>query len=220
MNLEAMIASARSRTGDTKTPQLWTDDEWAEYATDAEQEACRRARLIVDSTNAEICVIAFNSTDKFYELDPRIIFIRRVKVDGISRPLGKISYQDLDSGQPGWEEEEGEPRAFILDMEDNKLRPYPAPDRDYTARLTVVRTPLDVLANDNDEPEIKARYHQSLLFWMLYRAYSKQDSDTQDDEKAAANLAMFENEFGKKSTAVDETWIAREHGYDEHEGIY
>ncbi len=220
MNLEQMIASARARTGDIRTPQLWSDEEWAEYATQAQQEACRRARLILDSTTEEICVIELNSTDKVYPLDERVIFIKRVKVNGISTPLGRVSFEDLDRCNGGWEEEVGEPRAYVPDMDEDKFRPYPAPDGDYTARLTVLRTPLQDLEDGADVPEIKSRYHQGLINWMLHRAYSKQDSDGFDADKAANALALFENEFGKKSTANEETWINREHGFTPDEGVY
>jgi hypothetical protein len=71
-----------------------------------------------------------------------------------------------------------------------------------------------------DEPEINRRFHESLVFWMLYRAYSKQDAETKDAKKAGENLALFEQEFGKKSSAIDEAWIEREHGYTDEEGVF
>ena len=72
----------------------------------------------------------------------------------------------------------------------------------------------------NDEPEIAPRYHRSLVNWMLFRAFSKKDTQTQDDRRAAESLALFEQEFGQKSTAVDEVWINEHHGEDSHEGLY
>lgn len=39
-----------------------------------------------------------------------------------------------------------------------------------------------------------------------------------DPKKAATALALFEQEFGMKSSAIDETWIAREQ-FD-HDGTF
>ncbi len=218
MNLAAMIELARLTLRDNKTPPLWSDDELISYVNDGQREACRRARLIVDSTTDEITLIALQTGESSYPLDDRILFIRRAKLAGRSEVLHRKSFQDLDIEAPDWEGETGEPRLFVPDMDENVFRPYPTPEDDGEVRLTVVRLPLADMAQDNDEPEIKPRYHDSMMNWVYYRAYSKQDADTKDDAKAAAYLTMFENEFGKKSSAIDEVWIAREHGFDGYEG--
>ncbi len=220
MNLEELITSARSRSNDTVEAYLWTDLEWAEYATDAEAEACRRARLIVDSTTDEVTLITLNSTDATYDLDQRVIFIKRAKLVGRSEVLRPVSFEDLDRCTPDWETETGEPRHYVPDMDEDKFRPYPSPDAAGEVRLTVVRTPLAPLVESFDEPEIKPRYHLGLVNWMLYRAYSKPDAETKNDIKAADHLAAFEAEFGRKSSAINEVWLNREHGYLEDEGNF
>lgn len=220
MNLGELIKAAAARADDLVAGKLWSRSEWTEYANDAQREACRRARLLIDSTTADICTLTLQAGTPTYALDPRIIFVRRVKLDDVPVPLVRVSYKDLDKGSPGWEAYTGRPRGYVPDMDDNLFRPYPAPDGDYTARLTVIRDPLADMAEGEDVPEIRARYHLSLVFWMLYRAYMKHDSEAYDPKTAASNLDLFEAEFGKKSTAQDEAWIAREHGYIEDEGIY
>jgi hypothetical protein len=220
MNLETLKTTVRRRLDDLQAPYLWSNEDLAEYANDAEREACRRARLIVDSTTAEIVSISLGVGASTYDLDQRILFIKRVKVSDISTPLRRVSFRDLDRSAPGWEDETGTPQAYVPDMDEDKLRVYPIPTAAATATLTVNRLPLEDMANDTDTPEIKPRYHDSLVYWMEYRAYSKQDAETRDDQKAAKALSMFEQEFGKKSSAIDEAWIAREHGYTDEEGVY
>lgn len=219
MTLQELIDAARSETADTATPYLWSDADWIRYANDAQREACRRARLIVDSTTTDITRIALVAGTDSYALDPRVLFIKRVKLSTSSNPLRPASYKDLDRSVPGWEAQTGEPQAYVPDMNENEFRPYPTPTAAATISLTVIRLPLVDMDDVDNTPEIPARYHESLMFWMLYRAYSKQDSETLDKKKAVDNLALFEAEFGKKSTAVDEVWIRREHGYTE-EGVY
>lgn len=227
MTLQDLIDACRSEAVDTATPYLWSDADWIRYANDAQREACRRARLIVDSTTTAICRIAMVAATASYALDSRVLFIKRAKLSGRSLPLSRASHKDLDRSVPGWEDATGEPQAYVPDMNENEFRPYPTPTTAATVSLTVIRLPLADMAlavvsptTAAVGPEIKACYHESLVFWMLYRAYSKQDTETLDKKKAADNLALFEAEFGKKSTAVDETWTRREHGYTEDEGVY
>lgn len=69
-------------------------------------------------------------------------------------------------------------------------------------------------------PEIPARYHARLADWICYRAMMTLDEEKRDDARAKYHLGEFEAEFGKRSSAQDETWIQRKHGYDEDEGLY
>lgn len=221
MTLSELIKMARQRLDDTVAVRyLWTSKELKEFANDAQNEACRRSRLIVDSTTAEICRISLVSGMQTYALDDRVIFIKRVILDGHPTPLGRAHSDDLDASVPGWEDQTGLPCAYVPNMDTNTFRPYPAPDGDYTARLTVVRAPLVAMDDGEDVPEIRGRYHVGLVNWMLYRAYMKQDSQTYDPKSAAVAEAAFEAEFGKRSSAQDEAWIAREHGYFPTEGVY
>lgn len=220
MTLAEIIAQTRLRTFDTVEPYLFSDAEIIEFANDAQNEACRRARLIVDSTTKAVCSISLSAAKKVYDLDARVIFIRRAKVAGEAYPLRRMSYRDLDRIAPDWQDEAGTPKAYVPDMDTGKLRPYPSPDAIATVALTVVRLPLVEMADMTDEPEINQRWHKSLINWILFRAYSKPDTDLQDPKRAQDGLALFEQEFGKKSTAIDEAWIEREHGYTDEEGVY
>lgn len=210
MRLNDLIQIFRAEVDDAVTPYLWSDDELIEYANDAELEACRRSRLIVDSSTAAICQIAVVAGTATYALDPRVLFVRRARLTGLL-PLKRKNMQDMDIQYPGWEDAAaGTPSAFIPDFETGKIRLYPTPDAAATLNLMVVRDPLAEMNDDSDTPEIAARYHRSLRFWMMHRAYLKKDADANDPKKAAESLALFEQEFGKKSSALDETWIERE----------
>ena len=118
MTLAELIASARSVTCDAVATYLWSDAEWTEYANDAEREACRRARLIVDSSSS-VCRITLDASHTTFALDPSILFIKRAKLSGEMQTLRRASFKDLDRGVPGWEdwydEETGEddPAAWL-----------------------------------------------------------------------------------------------------------
>lgn len=220
MTLSELITQARLRACDTAAPYLWSDAEWIAYANEAQREACRRARLIIDSSTVDICTIAIDGVSTTFALDPRVLFIRRAKPSWIAVPLKRISYKDLDNQAPGWEDETSQyPEWYVPDMDENKFRPYPTPSAAGTVKLTVIRLPLEDMTT-SDEPEIKPQFHDSLVYWMLHKAYAKQDSEVLDNKASLDNLALFEQEFGKKSSAIDETWLQRESNYTESEGNY
>lgn len=220
MTLAEMIALAR-RTSDDMDPQvpLWTDDEWKEFATRAQQEAARRGRLLVDSTTDEITLLEIGEGEASAPRDPRILFIRRAKVVG-GDLLRRVSYKTLDQASPRWEDETGTPRGYVPDFDTSVFRVYPMPEQAIQVRLTVVRLPLLDLTEDDQVPEIAPHLHRSLVEGMLMYAYAKQDSETFDSNRAATHEAAFVREFGLASTAVDENWLERNHDMLEDEGNF
>lgn len=211
MQLSELIELFRQEADDTVQPFLWDDPEVMDFANDAVDEACRRARLLVDSTTPEITALTVLTTDSgLAELDERVIFVRRARIPG-RKALRRMSMQDMESHNPYWQDTAAStPVYFIPDYETGKLLFWPTPDANTTVLLTVVRTALEPMNDDSDVPELAPRHHRSLRYWMLYRAYSKQDSQANDPKKAADALALFEQEFGKKSSAIDENWIEHE----------
>lgn len=210
MRLRELITLFRNETDDATEPFLWSDEEAIEFANDAQNEACRRARLLVDSSTAELASIAVTAGEPLLDLDARVLFVRRARFAG-QLPLRRMNMQDMEALDPYWMETAATtPRAFVPDYQTGKLLLWPTPDADDTLLLTVVRDPLLEMDSDADTPEIAPRYHRSLRFWMMARAYGKQDAEANDPKKEAQAMALFEQEFGKKSSAIDETWIERE----------
>lgn len=210
MDLRDLMTLFRQEADDLAEPYLWSDDELIDYANDAEQEACRRARLLVDSSTAAVTQIAVVAGTALYELDERVLFVRRARFAG-HLPLLRKNMQDMEDHDPYWQDAAADqPSAFVPDYDTGKLLLWPTPTENDTLYLTVVRAPLADMNDPSDTPEIASRWHRSLRFWMLYRAYGKQDAEANDPKKAATALALFEQEFGQKSSAIDEAWIARE----------
>lgn len=217
MKLKELIRIWRSDVDDTEEPFLWSDDEAMEYANDAQNEAARRGRLLVDSSTPDITqldVIATATVGQpdvsLYTLDPRVLFVRKARFAG-KLPLRRMSMQDMESRDPYWEDAQpSQPCVFLCDTGTGKLRLWPTPAATGLLLLTVVRLPLAEMNDLEDAPELKPHLHRSLRHWMTYRACLKPDSETLDPKKAEQGLALFEQEFGKKSSAIDEEWITRE----------
>lgn len=220
MTLEELIEKFRERTGDDTVPYRTSDAECTDYLNDGQNEACRRARLIMDSTTPEICQITLAAGEATYALDSRVLVIRRAKLSGRSLALVRKSHKDLDRQAPDWQDETGEPRAYVPDMDDRSFRPYPTPEEAGTVTLTVARLPLDPMEQAQDEPEIRVHLHEALLDWAMHRHFSKPDPDIHDEKRATYHEARFEREFGAKSSAIDEQWQHTHYGYTDDEGEF
>jgi hypothetical protein len=176
------------------------------YANDAEDEACRRAKLLVDSTTAEVCNISLVSGTSVYALDPRIVFVKRAKVASRQVPLYKALYTDLDEREFGWEEKTGVVEAIVTGMETDKVRLYRIPSGADTLKMSVVRLPLNPMVNETSTPEINRRFHTMLVLWMKHRIFNNQDSELFDKNRADTHLALFEQVFGPQLPAGNEVF--------------
>lgn len=221
MNLEEQIQACRARASDLKDPPLWSDEEWTLFLNEAQNEAAERGQLLLDMTTPEVCVIDVTAGQQTYAVHASILKIKRAKMDLGDRPLIETSVEDLDSGGTGWfpsglnasgsnatwypggsdwEKLTGEPERFFQNA-DNSITLVRIPVRDDTLRLRVTRLPLAPMVNDDDEPEIAARYHYRMLDWALRCAYLKQDPDTLDEKKAEKFEASFIAAFGVRPDA-------------------
>lgn len=223
MDLKELLELTREMASDVAEPQLWSDKFIINALNDAEMEACRRSRLIVDSSTEKCCRIDLAAATSLYKVHDSVIFIRRVELSTKTDPLGFARFRDLDMSCPGWRTETGEVDAWVTDFETGKLRFFRTPTADQLpahAMLTVVRGPLKRMSNKNDRPEIKPRFHYNLHHWALFRMYSKNDSQTLDPEAAAKHAGIFASEFGPPSSAIEEDWIDKNFDYSEEIGLF
>lgn len=219
MKLGQLIESVRrDELDDATQPYLWSDAELIEYAEDAENQAAERASLLVDATTEAICRIALEAGAAVYDLDPRVIRVRRVHLAGRARPLVPAVTRALDADHPGWEEHAGPPIAYLTDWQTGALRVVPTPTEAGTLALTVVRLPLVPLNDLEDIPEIHARFHRDLRHWIVKRAFSKRDADLEDTARAAAAEARFAAAFGPALSARTSEYNARNLPYDALDG--
>ena len=190
--------TTRTTLDDTSTTdQLWTDTELNEYINDAENQSCKIADLLIDSTTASVCDITLVNGTATYSISALILKIFRGFVDGATRPLIQTTKRILDLTYPSWASASGDERSFFSG-DTNKITIYKKPDGSGTLRLTVSRLPLVAMSSDDNTPEIDAQYHDGMVDWVLYRAYSKQDSKTLDPEKAEVHKNAFNERFGIK----------------------
>lgn len=224
MNLEELEDLARTLARDkTTTPYLWPSTFIVQALNDAQWEACRRARLIIDSTTPVVCRITLAAGAPSYPVHESVIFIRRAKLSTRAEPLGFARVRDMDEHVPDWEAETGEVVGWVADYTTGRFRPYRIPtaaEVPASVTLTVVRGPLKAMKEAGDKPEIHPRFHYNLVHWALFRMYSVHDSQTYNPKKAAEHAALFAAEFGPPSPAIEEQWIDRNFDYAADSGVF
>ena len=205
MNMGELIELYREEAVDKVRPYLCSNELLFRFATEAERETCRRSHLLVDSTSS-ICSIPVSANDPLIDIDPAIINIRRAKLSTSAYSLTPIRAEEMDRVNPGWEKHVGTPTTYVTNYQTNAIRLYPIQQVSADLNMTVSRLPFKAMQSEEDEPEIREEYHPALVKWMLYRAYSRQDADMFDPQKAAMALADFEREFGKKASGRNARW--------------
>ena len=198
MNLEQLIASFRVDADDIEAPHLFKDEWIAAWLSEAQAEAAIRGRLILEDANPAVCQIAVTSGTASYELHRSVYeiadlrFVPAGQIRSVALPL--FSREWLDDKRPGWRDLAGTPECAI--QTDRRIRLVGAPDTDGVLHLEAYRTPLKVLENDTDKPELAEQHHRHLVNWALYRAFSRPGSETIDPQRAELALSAFTRYFG------------------------
>ena len=182
-----------------------SDVEAHAWLDEAQKQFARRTLWFTDASTPEIVSPRVVSGDAWVDLDPRILEIHNAATVTGGVNLGLKSFDEMLRGNVGddygtvgatgrWRTTTGKPTVLVLDMEPHKGRLVPIPDADDTLALYVTRYPLcDVAPGVEDPLEVTDTLQQMLLVKrMKYHAYSKEDADLFDADRARANEAEFE----------------------------
>lgn len=193
MNLEELRQRGRTKSGDTKKPYLWSDDDWRDYFNEAVNEACIRARLIEN----EDIVIDQTANEAYAEIPDHVWSVQRVTFSGRKLILCDKAMLDACEGEL-WEARTADVPIACYEI-GGKLRFYPIPTTAGDVLLHGFCTPESPMKEDKDEPFVRhVRLHEKLLNWALHAAYSKADAETFDSGLADKYEAAFERDFGPR----------------------
>jgi hypothetical protein len=131
---------------------------------------------------------------KKYELNSTVLAVIRAETTLSSRPLERKTIEAMDKIWTDWKNaDDGTPFYYVPNMKMSTITIVPAPSENTVCNLIVSRLPITELSESrpNASPEIASKYHRNLFNWILHRAYSKHDTDTYDDKKAAEYFVKF-----------------------------
>ncbi|MCK5919384.1 MAG: hypothetical protein KAG66_00480 [Methylococcales bacterium] len=196
VNLGELLALARLRLDDLEEPYLWDDDFLIDSINRAEVEAAERSYLLKDRT----MVLPYTAGQGEVTLDPAVLYVEQVTVAGMAKPLLATSVNELNLRSPDWAAGTAE-RPTCYAREDRQLVLIPTPTLDGELRLVVTRTPLKPMASDGDKPEIDSEHHEALLHFVCHQAYSHNDADGENYDRAKEYLAQFSALFRRRRMA-------------------
>lgn len=187
---------------DDEAAQLrWSNEELTRFINEAQRQACRSSLLL----KKPFSVSVISGTSE-YTLDPEIINISRAYLASTGKPLTEAEYEEV-MGIPFWYNETGTPEYYIVDIESSKITLYKKPDANDTLSLLAYHLPITDMSWDLAEiasPEIRVEYHLPMLAYAAYLAFSKDEANAFDPQRADYYRQVFEREFNVTS-AYSET---------------
>ena len=207
MNTGELLTTVRNRLNDAvkgSSAPYWSDTELIDdYANKARNRLFLIVRrFTIDSSTASdseivplpLCALPVVAGTSTYALSQKILGITRLSLASQNKQLKPIVASELDDECPGWQSlPAGVPWAYCPDLQSDSVVFIPAPIADDTANLTVYRMPLARLAKSTPSGSLGFReeYHDDLIPWIQYLAFSKQDSEVYNPQLAETHRKVF-----------------------------
>ncbi|MDP2323523.1 MAG: hypothetical protein Q8N51_05780 [Gammaproteobacteria bacterium] len=174
-----LLAIFRGEVSDLEAPYLWSDSSVYGYIDEAQKQFCRDTYGIEDARTHKVTVVA---DTEWYSLSPKVLKVRNAvdSATGASIPL--VAAERMAGLGMRFDGRAGPLRALITGLEKGQLRAWPVPNVASVAQLHTFRLPADMEAGDDFE--VDDQHVRNLLYWVKYRAYSVQDSETYDKRMA------------------------------------
>ena len=147
-----------------------------------------------------VCKISLLPNKSTYELSKRIFKLNAIYYGSEYKKLDIIDYREMDESYRNWRSQKGTPIYAVVGLNSNKIDIFRTPETKDKLLLNVTHLPLTKMVLNEDTPSIPEQYHEKLIYWALYRAYSKNDSETQNNSSANYFRQLFANEFGEDTT--------------------
>jgi hypothetical protein len=196
MNSTQLVDLFRAEMRDQVTPYLWIDEEAYGYLDEAQVRFCELTDGIADARTPIVTEIDITAGEEWYPTHPSIKQIRKATRADTGREVKLYTAEQADSAGILFSGGRvGNLAGLVLGIEANVMRATPVPNETTTVNLSVYRLPLVVITSEEDEQELEipAQHHVSLLMWMKARAYDKQDAETFDRRKSDDFRARFED---------------------------
>lgn len=186
--LADLVTIFRQDMMDQVEPYLWSDAEIYRYLAEAQD-------TFMDDTDYMASTETFTYTAGDLEVTvPYYITKVRHARTADETPLDvntKVEWDEYKAGT-AWRSDTGEVDTVISDLTTHKVRLYPIPTADGSFQLDVYRV-AKTFVEEEDDLEVTDRNAQRvILLGARGHAYSKEDPETLDEEKALKYSALFE----------------------------
>lgn len=193
----------RRDVADSGPTKLWSKEEVLLYISDAYFMFVRLTGGIPDFTSpaTRVPIVAGDAVGKLHPSILRINQAQRESDGGIIQivnytDLAKLSVSVFDYGQfqsLKLDSQPGPVRYGVIGMQRDTIRWLKVPLIDDTANLIIHRMPFSPITDFEQALEdVEDHHHIHLVTWMKHLAYSKQDTDAFDAQKAEEYKRNFE----------------------------
>ena len=187
MDSTALLSHFRAQVMDEVKPFLWSTPEGLAYMNEAQLMFCRLTEGISDVKTPEVCAVPVATGEIFAEVHPAIKHFRLATVASTGAELQIKNHTDVHK----WTNQTGRITKMIVGLQPGLVRWDYAPAADDEVNLFVFRLPLTDITDVDQELEIEAKHHVSLVHWMKHLAYLKQDSQTYDGKTSEQSRKDF-----------------------------
>mgnify|MGYP000491038622 CR=1 FL=1 len=202
MTSDELIAQFRSDADDNALPPLASNADVLIWLDEGQEEACIRAKLIYEASNAKVCNIAVVAGTSVYPVHAAVLDIMKATFTATdsTSPVELVLTDriELDRIKNGWRRVEEAPKYLVQD--DTKVQFGCIPNVSGTLAIECYRLPLAKI-EDADKPEIGRAHHRHLVQWALHRAFSRPDTELFDAARSEKAFIAFERMFGKHPDA-------------------
>lgn len=183
MLIRELIKVYREEEKDIKPPYFTSDFMLVNYLNEALHEFAKKTKSFYDTTSP-LTQIYVDKGQRLLPFDKRILEIKKAVVKETGHHLNIISVNTPYSA----------PYSLLLNSEAGEMILTKRFDKPVTIQLRVIRKPLKRLTTDdiNSEiPDINEEDYRVLLYYIKYLAFSVNDAEIFDPQKAANSLALF-----------------------------
>lgn len=150
---------------------LWSDSEILSYMSEACDSLATRTNGIT-----EVIQVAYEADATYFTLPPRVLHIYEARLVTADIPLDICN----NNSKYRYVTDVGRPWEIVRDGHATRVKLYPIPTENDTVEMVCSVTLRYPLEADDDVPFTKAEDQRLLLEFMKWRAYSKQDAETED----------------------------------------
>ncbi len=217
MNSTEIVTLFRETVEDEVAPYLWSDELAFQYLDDAQKMFCRLTGGLGDGSSP-LTQLTYTDTDEWLDISPLILKFRGAMDRVTGRPVTIVNFEDMREHGLRFDGKTGNVGYLVIGIEPGRARLYPKPVADGDIDLIVDRLPLKRITDAGDQKlEIAEQHHQHMVLWMAHRAYSKQDTETADRNRAADFEMKFRNYCDEakheKERALHKTRVVNYGGY-------
>lgn len=177
MTYNDLITKVRNILDDNVEPYLWTDDELFSYAV----KAVNAVRMHTGLSSEWFNYTTVADTDNI-QLNTNVFEVFNVNLESI--PLYRVEPHEIFMAYP---QATGKPRCYSF--HEKRLYLYPKPDIVYQVR--VLASTISNPVSDMEEIALPAEYQDFTIEGILADAYSKNDLETLNLQKAERYRLLF-----------------------------